>query len=98
MKSLKKIILVSIASLMLTSCAAAPWKHAGVAPEKRSWRFCTEEYDGDKAGKGFCYIDKECRRQFIFKKCRPKPLFCAWGDIPCMTKYKVYPNMIIRNR
>lgn len=83
---MKLILLTVIAATLTFSCASATWKVQDVSLEKREWRVCSEILDGpEKHQKGFCYISQECKK----KKCRPLPLFCAWGDIVCMDKWKL---------
>lgn len=93
MKNLKLTMIVSIVSLSLVGCAgAARWKHAGVSPEKRTWRNCSTVYDGPaKADKGICYIDREWKWVVwgIKKKYRAKNLYCAWGDMNCIRDNQV---------
>jgi len=84
-----KIFLILFPIIYVTSCSSSDWSPAGVSHAKKTWRICSIEKDGpEKAMRGFCYIDKECRIKWI-KQCRPKPLFCPWNDIPCMRKYKL---------
>jgi len=56
-----------------------------------TWRVCSKEKDKPELHhKGFCYVDKECKRVIFRKKCRNRQLFCAWGDLDCMEKYKLF--------
>ncbi len=93
MTNLKLITIVSIVSIFLVGCAtAARWKHAGVAPDKRTWRNCSTVYDGHvKHDKGICYIDREWAWAIwgIKKKYRQKHLYCAWGDMNCIRDHQV---------
>lgn len=84
------IIIILFSIFISTSCSSTEWVHAGVAPIKRTWRECTALRDGDKAGKGFCYIDKECKTKFIwYITCRNVPLFCAYTDTACKIKHRI---------
>ena len=98
----KFLILILLLSLIACSTASArrKWRHAGVHDSKKTWRFCTAKYDGDKAGKGFCYWDLywTWKVQWIVKKYKKVHLFCKWGDVDCLVKHDVYPNMVIRNK
>ena len=80
--------------ILLVGCSsteAARWKIEDVALEKRAWRHCEERFDGvEMHRKGFCYISKECKKRLIGKKCRRLPLFCAYGDLECFDKYKLF--------
>ena len=85
---MKALVAIGL-SLYIASCSSSDWSPAGVSHLKKTWRICSEDKDGsEKDLKGFCYIDKECRINWI-KQCRPKPLFCPWGDIPCLRRYKL---------
>ena len=90
MKLLVLVILISI------SCASKPWKARDVSYETREWRFCLGHKDGPEKHKaGFCYNSQECRERFLRKdECRTLPLFCAWGDIPCMENYKLFDKKV----
>lgn len=85
-----RFIIVSLL-FVFSSCAssARDWKIHDVSDEKKDWRICSEKYDGpEKNFKGFCYISQECYKTvFRNRKCRPLPLFCAWGDTDCILKY-----------
>lgn len=87
---IRQIILAIYLSVIVSSCAAAKWKIHDVNLEKRVWRICSSHLDGlEKHEKGFCYISQECKKSAFSNKCRPKPLFCEWGDIPCLRHYKL---------
>ena len=89
---MRSIIIILYLVTVTTSCASAKWKVKDVSLQKRVWRFCSEQYDGQKLHeKGFCYISQECNWR---NKCRPLPLFCAWNDISCLKKYKVLQKKI----
>lgn len=90
----------------LTSCVSmsadwSSWKVEDVAYDKRIWRFCSREKDGEELHrKGFCYVSQECRtRKTILgnekSECRQLPLFCAWGDIECMDRYNIFNKVIV---
>jgi hypothetical protein len=68
-----------------------------VSLEKKKWRNCTESKDGiERSGKGWCYIDEECRKRFLVgKKCRNKRLFCAYADVECMKRFKLTEKILI---
>jgi hypothetical protein len=87
MKLLILIFLISCSSLD----AKAPWIEVTLDNKvMNQWRICNIAKDGqEKAYKGFCYISKECQKRIFKDACRPKPLFCAWEDIPCILKYEL---------
>lgn len=99
-----KVLLFSV--FLLSSCASAsgewsPWSEKTIRLEERYWRFCSERFDGQEfADKGICFIAQECRERKtilnnIKSECRNKQLFCVWGDIECMMKYKILDKKII---
>ena len=97
---LQRIIIISLLLLSFTSCASSDWRHAGVAPHKRTWRFCTKEYDGDRAGTGYCYWDLYWKWKIwaIDKEYKRVHLYCKFGDIKCFIEHKIYPNMVLSNK
>lgn len=91
--------------LLLASCASSagdwgPWKMTDVSMEKRDWRFCRADKDGETYHrKGFCYQSQECRfKKTIFgndkSECRALLLHCSWGDVECMDKYDIFSRSI----
>lgn len=103
-----KLILLALA-MLLTSCASmsgeyGPWYRVDVATDKREWRFCTEDYDGAQyAMKGLCYSYQECRDyKTIFgnvreekRQCKKITDHCAWGDLTCMGKHRLWQMKIL---
>lgn len=102
---MNKLILILL--LLVTSCSTfsrdnwGPWKITSVPLNEKVWKFCRAELHGPVYDrKGHCYIDQECRfRETIFgnekKECRPKTLFCKWGDVQCLERYNIFFNNII---
>ena len=92
--NLTQIILM----LTLTSCgsvSASSWKPSGVSYAKQVWRFCDKQKDSlDLYGRGYCYVAKECKKVVFIKKCRPKQLFCAYGDHECMKEYGLFDKVL----
>lgn len=80
--------------VMLTSCASS-WKRVPVSNEEMVWRSCSENLDGPNVHrKGWCYQATECKDQFIGKKCRNVPLFCAHGDNECFDKWGLHNKVL----
>lgn len=77
--------------LMVVSCASAKseYKPCGVSHEKKTWRWCDAEKDGNKADMGLCYWDIYCKKSFFRIKKKRVHLFCAHGDLYCMDKYGI---------
>lgn len=106
MKILFKILIISL----FASCSSlqskdwSDWKHCGVAKEQERWMFCDALRDGqDRHRKGLCYQSLECRTREtmwpfrnIKTETRVKHLFCAWGDLECMDKHKLWPKIIVQ--
>ena len=90
---MRKVIPILFVALLSCSTAEADknWKIDDVSDAEKEWRFCDERLDGpDKKDKGFCYISRECYKTiFGNQRCRPLPLFCAWGDLGCYEKFKL---------
>lgn len=80
--------LVIVVACATESSAVSEWKEIPIAQQDMDWRWCSEHLDGpDFAGKGWCFIGKECRNRFLRKdECRSKPYFCAFADVECLRK------------
>lgn len=100
---LKFIISTLLLMAFTTSCsstadARAEWYVKDVAAERRQWRYCSDDKDGEgKNGKGFCYISQKCIKKFLRKeKCKNVYMFCAHGDVECLAKNK-WPSVVKGN-
>lgn len=92
---LTQITMTLTLTFSVNGCATS-YKPIGPNYEKRVWRVCSQEKDkADLHHKGFCYIEKECKKEWWGKtKCRNKQLFCPWGDLKCMEKYKLFEKTL----
>ncbi len=91
MRNLFKIFLLLVC---FNSCASS-YKLTGPSYEKRTWRICSLEMDKPELNrKGFCYVEKWCKDQLFGKKCKNEQLHCAWGDLVCMEKYKLFDKRL----
>ena len=91
------VVLLSLLACAHNASDSAEYKEVFLPEHKEKWRFCSQEFDGlQYHRKGLCYQGKECKKRFLVSDlCRPKLRFCAWGDLACMDKHKLWGRKIV---